>query len=823
MTETLRSIRHAARSLLRAPAFTVVTVLTLVLGIGATTAIFSAIEAILLHPLPVRSADRVVFVSTYLPRTRSDINVLTPAEYQELSGQSSLFASVGAYNTATVSVTGEGEPKRVDAITTNGALFEVFGIKPLMGRFYDSSDVRANRRVVLLSYGYWVHRTSGSTNGDVIGASITLNDSAYTIVGVLPRGFDFPHGVGIWSPRQLRPIACAKLDRDRNDPLSHNCKLATTVARLRDGVEISHVRTVVAAMMTQWRRSMPQYYDAETDQTLRVNTLATVIAGEMRPILLLLFAASAFVLLIACVNVACLQLVRTSGRAREMALRAALGASRLTVAMHILAETIVISVLAGIGGVLVGKLIVTAMKGRLTTLPIDATALRIDPVVAAFALGATLVTTILCAVAPVMRVSSVDAGDVLRGGGTRNSSAGRRRSRFLSSAVIVQVAAALALVVGCAIAVEGFAQLTMVDPGFRADGLVTMRLLLPRDHYRSWANVLAFESDLNSRVASIPGVHGVATAAAGPYDAQRGASWVGVASSAEHAGNENASVTPFYNMISANYFDVLGIRLVAGRTFDESDVARFHADSPVHVGTVIIDETLARKIYPGVDAVGKKLGPSEPMPTIVGVVNATRESKLATDGSGTLYYPGADFLGDRTIIIRTTLALSVIGPMLRGIVHDLDRDLPIANIDAVRDDINQTLTPRRLTSHILSAFAGVSLLLAMLGIYGVLSYTMAQRRKEMGIRLALGAAPAQLLRFVVGGVARLVVMGIALGLLAVLAAGRYMQSIVYGVSVHDPLTIVLCAVVLASMTLLAAWMPARSAAALDPAQTLRTE
>ncbi len=260
MAEMLSSIRHAARSLARTPGFTAIAVLTLVLGIGANTAIFSAIEAILLHPLPVPSADRVVFVTTRLAKTASDINVLTPAEFQELAERKDLFAGVGAYNPATVTVTGTGEPERVDAISTAGALFGVLGVKPFLGRLYDSTDILANRRVAMLSYAYWLRRTGGSAGHDVLGSSITLDDTVYTVVGVLPRGFDFPHDVGIWSPRQLRPVPCAKLDRDRRDPLSHNCKFATTVARLRDGVEMQQVQTKLDALMTQWRRTMPQFY-----------------------------------------------------------------------------------------------------------------------------------------------------------------------------------------------------------------------------------------------------------------------------------------------------------------------------------------------------------------------------------------------------------------------------------------------------------------------------------------------------------------------------------------------------------------------------------
>jgi predicted permease len=823
MVETLGTVRQAARSLLRAPGFALIAVLTLVLGIGANTAIFSAIEAILLHPLPVPNAARVVFISTFLPKTGTDVNVLTPAEFQELGDRTDLFASVGAYNAATVSVTGTGEPERVDAISTAGAIFDVLRTKPFLGRLYDSTDIRANRRVVMLSYNYWMRYTGGSAARDVIGAPITLDDSVYTIVGVLPRGLDFPHDVGIWSPQQLRPVACAKLDRDRNEPLSHNCKFATTLARLRDGIEIPHVRSVLAAVMTAWRRTMPQFYPKQTDQTLRVNTFTTVIAGEMRPILLLLFAGSAFVLLIACVNVACLQLVRTSGRAREIALRAALGASRFDVTVHVLAETVVVAFVGGLGGVLVGVFIVDMMKRAFTMLPIDSSTLHFDPLVAAFALGTTVLTTILCALAPVLRATAVDAGDVLRGGGARNASTGQQRAHFLSSAVVVQVAAALTLVAGCAVAVQSFARLTSVDPGFRADGLVAMRLLLPRDRYVSWGEVLGFESDLNARIAAIPGVHGITTAAGAPYDSQHGDNWIRPATSAEGANTANASISPFYNMISSNYFDVLGVRVVAGRAFDESDITRFHSDTAVQVGTVVIDETLAHQLYPNGDAVGKKLGPFEPMPTIVGVVNATRESKLATNGAGNLYFPGGDFIKDRTLIIRTSLPLTTIAPMLRTIVHSVDRNLAIANIDAVRDDMNRTLTPRRLASNILGAFAGVALLLAMLGIYGVLSYTMTQRRKEMGIRLALGAAPAELLRFVVGGAARLALIGLVLGLIVFLAVGRYLQSLVYGVSAHDPLTIVACTLTLGVLAVFAAWIPARSAASLDPAQTLRAE
>jgi ABC-type antimicrobial peptide transport system permease subunit len=350
-----------------------------------------------------------------------------------------------------------------------------------------------------------------------------------------------------------------------------------------------------------------------------------------------------------------------------------------------------------------------------------------------------------------------------------------------------------------------------------------MRLMLPWDRYRGYAKVLAFDSELRTRISAIPGVVAITVAAGAPYDPQRGESWIRPATSAERAGMSDASISPFYNSIASNYFDVLGTRFVEGRRFDESDVARFQADTTAPTGSVIIDETLARQLYPEGHAAGKKLGPWLPMPTIVGVVNATRESQIASDGAGNVYYPGAEFLKDKTLIIRTRLPLETIAPRLRAIVHDIDSQLAIANIDAVERDINRTLTPRRLASNILGAFAGVALLLAMLGIYGVLSYTMTQRRKEMGIRLALGAAPSELLRFVVGGAARLALIGLVLGLIVFLAAGRYLQSLVYGVSAHDPLTIVACTLTLGVLAIFAAWIPARSAASLNPAQTLRAE
>jgi len=823
MHPTWRNTQYALRSLIRAPGFTVVAVLTLVLGIGANAAIFSAVEAILLHPLPLANADHVVFISTYLPKTNTDVNVLTPAEFQDVADRKDLFANVGAYNPVTVNVTGNGDPERIEAISTAGALFDVLKVKPSLGRLYDSSDVLANRRVVMLTYEYWMRRTGGAIGRDALGTAITLDDTAYTIVGVLPRGFDFPHGVSIWSPRQLRPGACAKLDRDRNDPLSHSCKYATTLARLRDTVDITRARVAVAEMMTRWRQTTPTYYANGIEQTLHVRPLITVVAGELRPILLLLFAASGFVLLIACVNVACLQLVRTMTRLREIALRQALGATRLAIAIQIIDETMIVALLGGGGGILIGAFIITTAKNRLTTLPIDASAFRLNPEVLAFSLGIVLLTVFLCAIAPILRAASVDPGDVLRAGGTRTASLGRHRTRFLSGAVVVQVAAALVLVAGCSMTVESLSRLSAVDPGFRADGLVSIRLLLRSNRYRGWAKTVAFASEFDARVRAIPGVQAIAIAAMAPYDADRGDGWVAPASPASDASTAHRSLMPFFNMVSSNYFDVVGARLISGRMFDESDVARFHSDTAIQVGSVIIDETLARQLYPNGDAIGKQLGPRTPMPTIVGVVSPIREAKLATSGVGNLYYPGAEFLRERTFVIRTSLPFATISPVLRGIVHEIDPDLPIASIVAVRADIARSLAPRRIASDILGGFAGLALLLAMLGVYGVLSYAVTQRRKEMGIRLALGANPRDLRRFIIGGVARLALTGLALGLLVFVAAGRYLSSLIYGGSAYDPLTIVSCAAGLGALALFAAWIPARSASRLDPAGVLRAE
>jgi predicted permease len=794
-------------------------VLTLVLGIGANTAIFSAVEGILLNPLPVRAADRVAFVETWFPKTTAELNALTPGEFFDLSDRHDLFASAGAFTPSSVNVTGGGEPERVGAITTADKLFDVFAIAPYLGRAYDSTDIRANRRVVMLSYAYWMRHTGGDRKA--IGTTLELNDQPFTIVGVLPPGFDYPHDVGIWTPTQLRPEACNALDR--SSPASRNCKIATTAVRLRDGVTLTQAREALAAAMTEWRQRMPQYYAPQLEQALHVNSLTDVVAGDLRPILLLLLGASGFVLLIACVNVACLQLVRTTGRAREIAVRGALGATRVRVVSQVLAESVIVALIGGIAGLALGMLGVRAMQPSIELL--SGAPVRFDLTVAFFAVGATLVTAIVCGVAPSFRAAAIDAGNALRGSSARNTSAGMQRSRFLRGAVIVQIASALVLAAGCVIAVRSFGRLSAIDPGFRADGLIAMRVTLPADRYSTAASRLAFGTSLLERIRAIPGIRAVSTTAAAPFNRWRGESSRRPVTPGTGIVSANSSLLPGFDMVAANYFDVLGTRVLAGRAFDESDISEFTSPdktvSPIR--TVIVDETLAKELYPDGDAVGKKIGPWPPMPTIVGIVADARERSLTTGGVGNVFYPGADFLNDRTIVVRTGLPVETVSAQLRAALRSVDPRIPIASVEAINEDIAQWLSPRRLAADVLGAFAALAMLLAMLGIYGVLSYSMQQRRKEMGIRLALGAAPGDLLRLVVGGASRLAGVGIGAGVVIFIAIGRYLQSLVYGVSARDPIALIACAAVLGGLALLAAWIPARRAAVVDPAETLRAE
>src|SRR5713226_5382681 len=486
MADLWQDLRSALRGLQRAPSFTVPTVLTLILGIGANTAIFSAVEAVILHPLPVHGIADLVTIETDIPTASLHDAGLSAGEVYDLVDRRDLFEAIAGYRTAGVNLTNVGDPQRVAAISTIGPFFDVFQIRPYLGRFYTPRDVESgNAHVVVLSHDFWRQLTGGDRSA--IGTTLQLDDQSYEVVGVLPPGFRYPRGVQIWTPQPLAPF----LGRGERC-----CLVVPTIARPHPGVSLPKLRAELAVAMAGWQLRLPQFYPSQNPQRLVARSFVEALAGQLRPILLLLIGAGGFVLVIACANVASLQLVRTVIRSKEIAVRAALGAGRPAIVRQLATETLLLAVTGGLAGLVLGALLIRWI-GRSDAAQFATLGdLRLDPLVLIFSVGVTLVAATLFGVASTLRAANVNAGGALSDAGARGASAGTSRNRVLRTAVVLQIALALVLILDSAVARQSLARLLAVDPGFRPDGVLTMRLALPASRYGEAARKLAFHDRL---------------------------------------------------------------------------------------------------------------------------------------------------------------------------------------------------------------------------------------------------------------------------------------------------------------------------------------
>lgn len=810
MIELGRELRVTLRELRRAPGFTVSAVLMLALAIGANTAVFSAVEAVLLHPIPVRGLDALVVLETNLPGSIEHMP-MAPAEVYDLDDRRDLFLAVGGYRAVPVNLTGAGEPQRVAAISTVGSLFAALGIRPYLGRFYDSTDVRrGNTHVAVLTYDYWRAFTGGDRKA--IGRRLQLDDSTYRVIGVLPPGFRYPEDADLWTPQPLVPGLDARDNRC--------CKLLTTIGRLRPGVTAPQLRSQLAAEMNDWHEQFPAIYELQQNagserQTLTTLPLRESLAGQLRPILLLLVGGVAFVLLIACANLASLQLVRTTGHAREIAIRVALGAHRRRIVARLALESLVLAVSGGALGIVLGMLLLLAVRRSGAAQLAMLAHVRLDPLVLGCSAVVTFGTALLFGIVPALRAASIEPGDVLKAS-SRAASASAGRSRFLRSAVIAQVALSLILLLGSAVALRSLNRLLKVDPGFRPDGVMRLRLSLASARYAPAAARVSFHNALLARLQSVPGVVAVGTVSGSPF---------GYLKESEHStmlpvateGAARPTVHASIWVVGGEYFRAMGIPLLAGRTFTS-------ADGPRSPRVWLMDPLLARGLFGSHAAVGAHVAWQSPPPTIVGIVGAVKKSDLAHPDQPSVYWSYQQYPGpDLTVVMRSALPSSAAARVMREAVRELDPALPVFDMAPMTQGIARSLGPRRLGTAVLTAFAALALLLATLGVYSVSSYATSQRTKEIGIRIALGARPGQVLRLMLGSEALLAGAGIVAGSVVFALLGPALSSIVYDLSPRDPLTFVIAAAALLFAALLASWIPARRAAGIDAMEALRAE
>ena len=799
-------LRLALRLFVRAPATAAGVVLTLALGIGATTAMYSAVHGVLLRPLPYAYPERVARLWEVSPRG-DDQNVVSPGNVVSWRERSTSFAGLAAHSWPYDAVlTGAGDAARVSLARLTPSVLTVLGVAPLAGRAFAPADGEGDGRVVMLGEELWRTRFGGAA--DVVGRRIALDEQPYTVIGVVPASFDFPDATA-----QLWTVATtAMLDRDERR--SHNWGV---VARLRPGVPFAAADAELRGIAASLAVEHPQFM---TGWSARVVPLHDDLVAPVRPLLLVLLGGAALVLLVACVNIANLLLARAVSREREIAVRGALGAGRWRLVRQLLAESLV---LAAAGGAL-GVLVAAALHRWLLALaPADmplAGEIRLSLPVLAFAALATLASTLAFGLVPALRLSRTDLQSTIRAAHDRGG--GVRHARLRALLLVGEVGLSLLLLVGAGLLVRSAQRLAVVDYGFRPDGLLTATATLPGARYDTLPRQLAYHAALMARVAALPGVTAVAGTSAPPA-AGRGTTF-SFAIEGRPSSNPSGREDPQQlRAVTPDYFRTLGVPLVRGRAFLAGDVAEA---PPV----AIVNEALARRHWPDGDAVGERIsfaGAGGPWLEIVGVVGDTRLASPDQPPAPALYIPYAQkawpWMTWLTLLVRAAddRRAEALAPAVRQAARELDAALPLSGLETVNRRYAATVAPRRFAMTLLVGFAGLALLLATIGIYGVLAYGVAQRRQEIGIRIALGAARGDVVLDVLRQALGLTVTGLLLGGVAALALAPVLRGLLYGVPPTDVVSNVAAGVVLLAVAAVAAWLPARRAATVDPVRAIR--
>lgn len=803
METTLRDIRYALRALRKNPGFTIVAVVALMLGIASTTVIFSVVDGVLLRPLPYPDGDQILSVTQTVRSTKDQRDASSPANYLDWAVQNGVFAHMAASRGTQGNLTNGDRPERIRITTATASFFQVFGVAPRLGRTLLSSDeTPGNARVVVLSYPLWERRFGSDKN--IVGRDIQLNGEPHTVVGVMPRDFA-PDGYGeLWQaspwsvpPHPLRP--------DENPRASRDSNYLDVWARLKPGVGLERARAEMETIMSRLENEYPA---ANTDAGIALLPLHDDLVGHIRPLLFVLFGAVVCLLLIGCANVANLQLARAAGRAREVSIRAALGASRWRIARQLLTESVVLALLGGGLGILVATwalplLLALAPAGLRTFGEIT-----LNRQVLAFSFLASALTGIFFGLVPAFHASAAQPSDSL-GEGERGSTASRSRSR--SVLISAEVALSLVLLIGAGLMVRSFSKLTQVDPGFDPRRLLVFDL---GPSYNDEARQLAYYRDVLSRLESVPGVERVAALSRLPFSGGNSSRTFNLpGSDLDH----NADI----RVGTPEYFRTMGIPLLKGRAFTEHD-------TPGAAPVAIVNEALARNTFGADEPIGKfieNFGPKNERLQIVGIVGNVRHLALDSAPRGELYQPLGQASWPRMFfVVRTAAAnpLTVL-PAVQSTVWSVDKDVALGNVRTMEEALARTLAQRKFAMLLLAIFAGLAMTLAAIGLYGVMSYTVAQRTREIGIRMALGAQRADVLKLVVLHGMALTVAGVAIGLAASLGLTRLMSTLLYGVSATDAATYAALSGLLLAIALLACWLPARRASGVDPMVALRAE
>jgi putative ABC transport system permease protein len=811
MNTLFQDVRFAIRQMFKRPGFTLVVVLTLALGIGANAAIFSVLDTVLLRPLPYRQPDRLVkiwtrFVGIGQP---NDQNWISAPESRDIQQLNNSFSDLAVIDTGSFNLGVKGSPQRVVGAAISPNLFPMLGVQPMLGRNFLPEEAQPGHETeLILSYGLW-QRVFGS-NPSAIGSTLRIDGVPFTVVGVMPNGFAYPSESEIWGPRAFTP---QELSEDRRG--SHGLEL---LGRMKPGLSMAQVQEDmdrVARTMIEQHKSYP--YE-KYDFGIILHPLLEETVGDVRPSLLVLMAAVGLVLLIACVNVANLLLVRASERQQEMGVRMAMGASSWRLARQLLTESILLALAGGAAGLALTPLALSGLvRLAATSLP-RAVNTTIDGRALSVMLLVTVVTGVLFGLAPALQARSARNWETLK---SARSTEGGRSKRLRRALVMGETALSLVLLAGAALLMRSFEKILRVDPGFRPEGVLTMRVALPDAQYGKPEQVRGFYNTLLARIQQLPGVRYAGATSLIPLAGQNASGTTVIDS--QSVPKEDTQPEADRRFVTPGYFKAMGIPLVRGRFFDSRD----SSTAPL---VAIVDESLAQTYWPNQDPIGKRIhlgtvpSPNSPWCTIVGVVRHVHNRTLEARSRIETYYPeDQNPSSAMTLAVQTSVDPMSLAPTIQKEVTAIDPDLPVYRVRTMTEIMGESVARRRLALILLAVFAGLALLLASIGIYGVTSYVVAQSRQEIGLRMALGAGRTQVLRLMIGKGMGTIVAGLAIGVAAALALTRVMGGLLFEVRPADPLALGGAALLLLAVALVAILIPAHRATTINPVEALRYE